>query len=132
MPFPIEIKYIEETEVKLEIKFPEKFKKRMMLNNGGELDSNEYFFELYPFFDRSNKKRISRTCNDIQKEIKRSKEWYGFPEVAIVIGTDGSGNKLVLIHDENRILKEELFTWNHETGKIHSVAINIEEIEMKN
>jgi len=37
MPFPIEEKYIRETEETLQLKFPEKFKDKMMKDNGGEL-----------------------------------------------------------------------------------------------
>ena len=56
MPFPIEEKYIIETESELNVKFPTEFKIWMMKSNGGELITNE--FELYPFFDKSDKKRI--------------------------------------------------------------------------
>jgi hypothetical protein len=66
MPFPIDKKYIEETESELNVKFPTEFKNRMIKSNGGELlISREFEFELHPFFDKSDRKRISRTCNHI-------------------------------------------------------------------
>lgn len=56
MPFPIDEKYIKETESELNVKFPNGFKNRMIKINGGELITDKFEFELYPFFDKSNKK----------------------------------------------------------------------------
>lgn len=55
-------------EGKLKVIFPSEFKNRMSKNNGGELLNNSFQIELISFFDRSNRKRISRTCNHIEKE----------------------------------------------------------------
>ncbi|MGB0838498.1 MAG: SMI1/KNR4 family protein [Chitinophagales bacterium] len=128
MPFPVEYKYIEFTEEQLKVTFPKKFKLKMMLNNGGELEYEAFHFELYPFFDQKNRKRISRTCNHIIPETRNMRKWANFPENAITIGSDGCGNQLVLIHEGNGILKETLFVWNHETGQLDFIAENIDEI----
>ena len=127
MPFPIEDKYIHETESELDVKFPEKFKKRMMESNGGELLSDE--FELYPFFDKSDKKRISRTCNHIGLETRNAREWNGFPENGIAIASDGYGNQLILIHNGDGNLTDEIYFWDHETGSIETIASSINELE---
>ncbi|WP_297814486.1 SMI1/KNR4 family protein [uncultured Polaribacter sp.] len=87
MPFPIDEKYILETETELNVKFPSEFKNRMIKSNGGELVTDEFEFELYPFFDKSDRKRISRTCNHIGLETKNAREWNGFPENGIAIGS---------------------------------------------
>ncbi|WHT39551.1 hypothetical protein QNH98_02285 [Myroides sp. mNGS23_01] len=60
MLFPIEPKYIVQTEDELGVLFPARFKEKMMQENGGELATKEDDWQLYPFFDRSDKKRISR------------------------------------------------------------------------
>ena len=83
MPFPIEEKYITETESELNVKFPIEFKNRMIKLNGGELILEEFDFQLYPFFDKSNKKRISRTCNHIGLETKNARKWNNFPKNGI-------------------------------------------------
>lgn len=61
MPFPIEEKYIKETESEWNVRFPIEFKNRMMESNGGKLVIDEFEFNLYPFFDKSDRKKINRT-----------------------------------------------------------------------
>lgn len=63
MPFPLDEKYIIETEKELDILFLGSFKVKMMQENGGELVIADNDWQLYPFFDKSDKKRINRTCN---------------------------------------------------------------------
>ncbi|OUS19026.1 SMI1/KNR4 family protein [Nonlabens dokdonensis] len=129
MPFPIDEKYIKETENELKIEFPIEFKNRMKKSNGGELITEEFEFELYPFFDKSDRKRISRTCNHIGLETKNAREWIGFPENGIAIGSDGFGNQIILIHNGNGILTDEIHFWNHEMGKTKKIAESITELD---
>ncbi|MEW7292837.1 SMI1/KNR4 family protein [Aquimarina sp. 2304DJ70-9] len=129
MPFPIEEKYIIETESELNVKFPIEFKTRMIKSNGGELVTDEFEFELYPFFDKSDRKRISRTCNHIGLETKNAREWSGFPENGIAIASDGYGNQIILIHNGDGILTDEIHFWNHENGKTEKIAESINELE---
>ncbi len=135
MPFPIEEKYILETEAELNVKFPETFKSRMMNLNGGELteyleeEDEDYIYWLFPFFDKSDKKRISRTCNHIGLETKNSREWSNFPKNAIAIGHDGDGNKLVLMHEGDGVLSENLYFWDHETGETEKIADSINDLD---
>ncbi len=135
MPFPIEEKYITETENELNVKFPEKFRAKMIKNNGGELverlesEDEDYIHWLFPFFDKSDKKRISRTCNHIGLETKNALEWSNFPKNAIAIGHDGSGNKLVLTHNGDGILSDHIYFWNHETGELEKIAESINELK---
>lgn len=134
MPFPVEEKYILETEDELSVKFPEKFKARMKKLNGGEIteslkDEEDYIYWLYPFFDKSDKKRVSRTCNHIALETANSRKWRNFPENAIAIAHDGSGNKLVMTHNGDGILSECIYFWDHETGEIEMIAESINELD---
>ena len=127
MPFPVDEKYIIETESELNVKFPTQFKNRMKKSNGGELDSDDFIFQLHPFFDKSDKKRISRTCNHIGLETKNAKEWEGFPENGIVIGDGGSGDFIFLQHNGDGLLSEEIYLWDH--GDIEKIADSIVELE---
>ncbi len=68
MPFPLEEKYILATEAKMGVRFPESFRAKMMKSNGGEVSTPPDAWELYPFLDTSNRKRISRTSNEIPRE----------------------------------------------------------------
>ncbi|WP_177764452.1 SMI1/KNR4 family protein [Flavobacterium sp. I3-2] len=130
MPFPIDEKYIIETEKELGILFPYNFKLKMIKENGGEMVNEDDDWNLYPFFDKSNKKRISRTCNHIGLETKQAKNWGNFPLNAIAIASNGSGDHLVLLptKENNEILSDEIFTWYHETGKTEKVADKIDEL----
>ena len=129
MPFSLDEKYIIETESELNVKFPSEFKNRMIKSNGGELlISDEFGFELYPFFDKSDQKRISRTCNHIGLETKNAREWSGFPESGITIGSDGFGNQLILMHNGDGNLTDELYFWNHETGQVKKIAESINKL----
>ena len=128
MPFPIDEKYIKETESELNVKFPNEFKNRMMKSNGGELVSDEFEFELFPFFDKSDQKRISRTCNHIGLETKNAREWNGFPENGIAVGSDGFGNLIILTHNGNGVLTDEIHFWNHEMGQTEKIAESITEL----
>lgn len=131
MPFPVDEKYIVETETELNVKFPPEFKNRMVKSNGGELlVSDEFEFELYPFFDKSDKKRISRTCNHIALETKNARKWNGFPKNGIAIGSDGFGNQLILVHSGNGDLTEELYFWDHETRKKEKIAESIQKLHI--
>ena len=134
MAFPIEEKYIAETENELNVKFPEKFKAKMIKENGGEIieklksEEEEYIHCLFPFFDKSDKKRISRTYNHIGLETKNALEWNNFPKNAIAIGHDGSGNKIVLKHNGDGILSDKLYFWDHETGETEQISESINDL----
>lgn len=130
MAFPIDIKYIIESETELGIEFPYGFKQKMMKLNGGELITQDDDWQLHPFFDKSDKKRISRTCNHIVLETKQAKKWNNFPLNAIAIATNGCGDQLILLplDDNEKKLGEKIFLWFHETGETQQVAETINEL----
>jgi len=129
MSFTLDEKYIKETESELNVKFPTEFKNRMIKSNGGVLVTDEFEFELFPFFDKFDRKRISRTCNHIGLETKNAREWIGFPENGIAIGSDGFGNLIILTHNGDRILTDEIYFWNHEIGETEKIAESIIELD---
>jgi len=125
MPFPVDKIYIEETEKELDVIFPPNFKTKMEKENGGEIEVQGEYFDLHPFFDKSDKKRINRTCNHIALETKNAKEWDNFPSNGIAIASDGCGNLLLLIHNGDKKLQDTIHFWDHETGEITPVANSI-------
>lgn len=130
MPFPIEPNYIAQTEDELGVLFPTRFKAKMIQENGGELSTKEDDWQLYPFFDRSDKKRMSRTCNHIGLETKQAKEWRNFPAHAIAIASNGSGDHLILLpeNDNEKQLSEVIYAWWHEEGIPNKIADSIEDL----
>src|SRR5262245_41114114 len=124
MPFPVEIKYVSEAEAKLGVKFPASFVTKMTKVNGGMVTTSGDSWELYPFRDSSDRKRLSRTCNDIVRETLQARQWPAFPQEAVAIGANGGGDQLVLLpqRDGPHALSHEVFWWDHETGEINHVA----------
>lgn len=128
MPFPIDIKYIIQTEQELGLIFPDIFKNKMTIENGGELMTENGDWQLFPFFDKSEKKRISRTCNHIGLETKQAKESDNFPNNGVAFASNGCGDLLILLTKNENKLSDEIFIWFHETGQIEKVADNINEL----
>jgi hypothetical protein len=130
MPFPVDIKYVTQTEQKLGVKFPASFVVKMVKQNGGSVSTAYDTWGLHPFLDASDRKRLSRTCNDISRETSAAREWPGFPSNAIVIGSNGGGDILILLpQDDNpSVLSHEVFWWDHETGEVQVVADDFSEL----
>ena len=130
MAFPIELKYIIETEKELGIEFPISFKTKMIQENGGEFTTEEDEWQLFPFFDKSDNKRISRTCNHIVLETKNAKKWANFPVDGIAIASNGCGDNLIFLPFENnpKQLQETIYLWLHETGETIEIAESIDEL----
>lgn len=127
MPFPIDEKYIAHTEQQLGLTFPPCFKAKMIQMNGGEVFADDDLWQLFPFFDQSDKKRIKRTCNHIIYETKQAQQWQGFPADAIAIASNGSGDLLIFKKMDNvRISEQQLddtvYRWSHETAALKVVA----------
>lgn len=131
MPFPVDIKYIIETEQELGLVFPDNFKSKMTKENGGELMTEDDDWQLFPFFDKSDNKRMSRTCNHIVLETKQARTWDNFPDNGIAIASNGCGDFLLLLPTKlnDKKLSDEIYIWFHETGEIEKVADSIEELD---
>lgn len=130
MPFPVSDFEICKTEKKLGVIFPGSFRAAMMLNNGGLVQTDEDDWEIYPFFDASDLKRISRTSQDIVKETESAKDWEGFPKSGIAIAGNGCGDILFLqptIEDPNK-LGETVFVFWHEEPIIELLADSFGEL----
>jgi hypothetical protein len=130
MPFQITAEEIAKTESKLGVVFPSGFKAKMSVNNGGELEAADDSWDLIPFLDTSDKKRIARTCNDIISETKSAREWAEFPDNGYAVATNASGDFLVLLPLEvdPKQLDETIYHWNHETGELVEVAHSLVEL----
>jgi len=127
MPFPIDEKYIVETEQQLGIEFPESFKRKMCVENGGEFSTEEDDWQLHPFYDGSDNTRIKRTWASISYETKEARGQDNFPKEAIAIASNGCGDNLVLMpgKDNQTKLQDDIYLWLHETGETIKIADTI-------
>ena len=132
MPFTLDYKWIEQAEEKLNRKLPEVYKEEIQEENGGEADTYEEIWELYHICDNSDKKRFSRTWNDIIKHTEDLQDYEGFPEEALTIATNGAGDELILLPNKNNksIYDDTIYVWSHETCEVIEVAKNIKEIKV--
>ena len=130
MPFPVDEIYIKQTEEKLGVEFPASFKMKMMQDNGGELAIEEDDWQLFPFFDSSDKKRLSRTSNDIVRETELAKKWPKFPADCIAIASNGSGDFLVFKREspQAKKLEDVVYFWSHETGELVKKSSSFSEL----
>jgi len=130
MPFPITNEEIVKTETKLGVRFPLSFRVRMMRDNGGEIDAADDDWQLIPILDTSDRKRLTRTCNDIIRETTAMRSWRGFPADAYVIAQNGAGDCLILrkYERDSQSLAEPIYLWDHETGDVTLLADSIEEL----
>jgi hypothetical protein len=123
MPYPVDNRFIERAEEKLEIKFPSSYVAEMEKSNGGTMEAGTDAWVLYPIFDSSDKNRLKRTCNDVVRETAQAKEWAGFPSAGIAIGANGCGDQLIfLVSPDGKQLGDRVCWWDHETDAINPVA----------
>ena len=130
MPFPVDEKYIAESEKQLGVRFPPAFRKKMKTQNGGEIEAGGGSWMMHPFLDTADAKRIRRTANHLVLETSNSRKWDGFPENGISIGDNGSGDKLILLSDDNdqKRLNDKIYLWSHETGEVEELADSIDDL----
>jgi hypothetical protein len=131
MPFPVDESAIIATETKLRVRFPASFRDRMMRENGGEVQVGEDVWELYPFLDTSDKKRLARTCNDITRETHSARSCSGFPVEGVAIASNGAGDYLVMLPkaEGEAELAPVICLWDHESGELHEVVSDFSGLE---
>ncbi|UVC10132.1 SMI1/KNR4 family protein [Rhizobium sp. TH2] len=127
MPFPVEDQYIDKAESELGAKLPESYRLKIKAENGGELPTDDDDWILHPIFDTSDRKRIARTANHVVLETRNARQWQGFPEGAMCIADNGSGDKLVLLRD-GYSFGDAVFVWWHETGALKRIADSLGEL----
>jgi hypothetical protein len=131
MPFPVDESAIVAAEIKLKVRFPASFRNRMMQENGGEVHVGEDVWQLYPFLDTSDKKRLARTCNDIARETFSARSCSGFPAEAIAIASNGSGDYLVMLPkaESESELSSVVSFWDHESCEVCELVSDFSELE---
>lgn len=132
MPFPVEINWITQTEARLGVRFPASYVTAMCHRNGGSVETRLDRFELFPFRDESDRQRLKRTCNSIDRETATARRtWTGFPATAVAIGSNGTGDLLILIpmDDHPGALRHQVYWWDHETGAVECVASDFSDLK---
>ncbi|KAB7615542.1 SMI1/KNR4 family protein [Amylibacter sp. SFDW26] len=121
MPFEVSEEYIIAAESGLGVRLPDSYRELMQKANGGECNVASDLWSLSPILDKSNRKRLARTCNDIVRETKAMSSWVGWPSGAICIAQNGTGDALIFLTEET-VCPSTIYLWNHETGNTKIVA----------
>lgn len=127
MPFPVELKYIRAAEEKLGISLPDTLVEFLQISNGGEVQTEEDDWTVFPVTDPSDRKRLKRTWNGLVENTTTAREWSDFPPEAVAIASNDCGDYLVLLPDERqpKRLSDKPFVWYHETGELEPVYENL-------
>jgi hypothetical protein len=122
MAFPVDEARIVVAEEALGRSLPEALRTRLLRDNGvdieaaGELGDDEW--QLHPVWDDSDRKRAGRTANHIVRETEEARTWAGFPDGAVAVADNGTGDKLVVLSGDDRVR-----WWDHESGATHEVVV---------
>jgi hypothetical protein len=127
VPFDLSEEYVVQAEAKLGAALPESYRRAMMAENGGEISTEEDDWEQYPILDSSDKKRMSRSINDIISETKSCIGWNGFPENAVAIANNGFGDQMVFLKTGKQF-EPTVYFWSHETGELTRLANDFSEL----
>ncbi|WP_409292717.1 SMI1/KNR4 family protein [Peribacillus sp. SCS-37] len=105
-------------EEKLGAIFPEQYKELFKLVNNPEIGE----WILYPILSQKN---VKNTWDDIVRQNKEVRD-ERMPENLIVIGDDGSGDKLCFKNIQGK-MADILYLWDHETEELEEYAPSLEE-----
>jgi hypothetical protein len=119
MGFPVDESRVLEAEKQLGRGLPSGLRSRLLRDNGGEVETEDDDWSLHPVWDPTDRKRMGRTANHIVRETQQAREWRGFPEGAVSVATNGTGDHLVV-----RPGSEEIELWDHETCECTPVSID--------
>src|SRR5262249_60517281 len=78
---------------------PQSYRQAMMASKGGEVVAYNYVWVLPPILDNSDRKGLSRSCRDILRETRMMREWPDWPENAVAIADNGTGDKLLFLRE---------------------------------
>lgn len=129
MAFNLSEIYVEAADRELGANLPLTYRLAMLIKNGGEIETDEDVWQLYPIADTSDKKRLFRTVNHIIRETKSCKEWSNFPDNALAIGDNGCGDKLIFLRNDANI-ESIIYIWHHESGEIVVLANDFHELKV--
>jgi hypothetical protein len=83
MPFPVEVRLIHEAERPLGRKLPWDLRVRLHHENGGQTMAAGDMWQLFPVFDPTDRRRITRTANHVVRETQAARQWPGFPKTPL-------------------------------------------------
>lgn len=122
MAFPTTEANVEVAEKELAVRLPREYRNRLIAVNGGELTTGGDNWKVFPVLDTSDQRKAKRSANHVVLATLEARARDGFPEDAVAIAENGSGNFLVLLPRKGR-LDPQVHVWDHETRKCVPVPL---------
>jgi hypothetical protein len=127
MPFDLSEAQLKRTELLLGARFPESYRRSMLVHNGGERDLDGELWELLPIRDDRSERRSSATDEDVLGWTDEFRMWRSWPKGAISIARNGVGDALLFLRERERI-RPEVYVWRHENGALEKIASDFGEV----
>ncbi len=124
---PVEEPFIADAERALGVRFPASYRAWLQQQNGGEVQVGEDWWDLHPVADTSDPRRIGPTWDHVCRQTEQARLLGGFPDAAVAIGDDGSGDRLVLMI-QVPAARLELGVWRHVTGEVVWIEAGVEAV----
>jgi hypothetical protein len=128
MSFELSEAQLRRTERLLGAKFPESYRRAMLLHNGGEREVDGEIWELMPISDYRSARRWSRTGEDVLGWTDEFRMWRTWPKSAISIARNGVGDALLFMKEQEQICPE-VYVWRHETGAVEKIAADFSGVQ---
>lgn len=114
MALPTQQIFIDQAEQALGVSLPDWLRTRLLQENGGEIETDDDAWQLFSVLDTRDRKHATRSAINIVAETQTARQWAGFPEGAVAIAANGTGDLLVLIADAQSQLDPRPFLWLHD------------------
>ena len=118
MPFPVDERLIAAAEERLGRTLPPALRSHLSRRNGGWIQTRDEDWALYPVWDPTDSKRITRTARHIVRETEQARRSADFPPGAIAIAANVLGDRLVA-----RPGSDDIEAWRQDTGTCHRVEL---------
>lgn len=118
MGFPTTIAKIESAERDLGARLPDPLRRRLIRDNGGEVEVVGDTWQIHPVWDDTTPKTASRTSNHVVRETREARSWPSFPPDGVAIASNGSGDLLIVRRGSDLVQ-----SWDHETGELRPVDV---------
>jgi hypothetical protein len=107
-------------EARLGRRLPESHRQRLIRNNGGQIRAARQDWTLFPVWDPTDRRTMSRTAGHIIRENEALlRDWPDvLPTGYIAIADNGGGDCLVLGPGS-----DDVWHWDHETGDLSAARV---------
>lgn len=120
---------IEEAEATLHIRLPESFRRYLLEVEPSDIEIAGLMWDVNPVPVSPTSESTQHRVSAIVLETMNAREWEGFPDGAVAVGSDGYGNYLVFLPgDLHHQLGNKLYVWWHEGPELELVSNDFAEV----